>query len=956
MVALSANRLYAEYKHFNYNTMKKIYANIKSTVCCLVATLLLSSPMVSCSYDDIWNEINNIKEELAELRESLQTELNALKELVNGSITIKDVAQQADGSKVLTLSDGSKITIYPKGDKVPANIITTTTVDGVLCWAYYDGLGQAQPILVGGKTIPVAEMAPITQITDGVIEVSFDGGKTWILTGYDESTVSSIIVDVKVVYSDWQTDADGNLVPLYCELTLVDGSTVKVGMQNGKIIVPFDSLFVPYGMDVPISIEISDVADYMTTTPKGWECDVQHNVKQGNMILNFTAPTYEEVAAGSAVSSGVAKMMVVFNNGSSAIASIKLTTNPANIYFAPEGLYVEVGYGTNYMLCGLVSAGSFNGTTYTTACNQMLSGGSASSSIHELSFMEENTEYVLYTDLRSTALKAGSEYSFWYVVPRTDENGDMYVVAEEFCVETFKYSTVEFEVVETSYFDVTINFNVAGSEGYMLGYTKAEEFDAAELAEFYTEHPDYLNATKTDVEYLGSFTAMFDINAANLQEDTDYVAWYIAKSRNGVIIVDNVLNWPFSTNAFEQGGTIEVQCVGDAKVEYEYVELTLDTEEEHIAFFYNAMPSYMASAYPDDSYVIDMLVNEGVKKVSTESVVARYDGAKPGDKLTFFAVAVDNEGKFGKVFKQEYTTRKIEYSALTLEATLVDYKIDNTRVLVECEGAVAYRYVYARTDDEKVWTNRYGGSEKLAGEFMIKNLDASDVYNTANEKYALVDGHICLSGLTSGEEYVIVVAAVDAEGKLTAPKALYFSPIANIGVVVTREGNEAAWEVGKPTITVLNFEDNPLLFYQFAWLFTPGERTTAYSAAMFPANFVNADLGTNIDTVEKLIADIITSCDTGTMSEQGKSCEWNESGIYIRRWTEWEDTDGDGYLEAVEKSEEHPGGYHFFPYGSSGNTYIYTTWVGEDGNFHEPFAIDAKTGKEVDIWTGAIIE
>jgi hypothetical protein len=428
----------------------------------------------------------------------------------------------------------------------------------------------------------------------------------------------------------------------------------------------------------------------------------------------------------------------------------------------------------------------------------------------------------------------------------------------------------------------------------------------------------------------------------------------IAESNNTKILVDNVLNWSFSTKPFEQGGNIEVKTVGDARVEYEYIELELDTEEEHIAFFYNAMPSYMASAYPDDNYAIEMLITEGEKVVSGDTVVARYEGAKPGDKLTFFAVAVDAEGKYGKVFKQEYTTREIEYNDLALTATLVDYKIDNTRILVECEGAVSYSYIIANTADEKTWVKQYGGSVKSAGEYVIKNYDASDVYCTADADGALVDGHICFSGLSMGEKYVVVILAEDENNIFSQPQAIYFEPIANIGNVVKR--TDANWEVGKPTIEILYYEDNPHLFYEFAWLFTPGENTTAYSAAMFPSNFMNEELHTNINTVEKLIAELISSCDTGSMSEQGRSCVWNETGVYERRYVVWEDADDDGYIDEVEKVEYYEGGYHFYPYGTSEMTFIYTTWVGEDGNFHEPFAVDAVTGEEVDIWTGKPLE
>ena len=243
--------------------MKRFFMNAKAVLASVLMTAIVSSSMVSCQYDDtdIWNEIENIKKEIALLREMVETELYALNELVNGLVTVKEVKQQNDGSKVVTLSDGTKITIYPKGDTVPANIVTTMTVDGVLYWAYYDGMGTAQPVIVNGKKVPVADVVPQTQIVDNTIEVSFDGGNTWITTGYTESAADSLFTDIQVIYSDWQTDSEGNPLPLYCIFTLNDGSTMKVGMQSGRIILPYDSLFVPYGSNLPFSIDIEDVAD-----------------------------------------------------------------------------------------------------------------------------------------------------------------------------------------------------------------------------------------------------------------------------------------------------------------------------------------------------------------------------------------------------------------------------------------------------------------------------------------------------------------------------------------------------------------------------------------------------------------------------------------------------------------------------------------------------------------------
>jgi hypothetical protein len=221
------------------------------------------------------------------------------------------------------------------------------------------------------------------------------------------------------------------------------------------------------------------------------------------------------------------------------------------------------------------------------------------------------------------------------------------------------------------------------------------------------------------------------------------------------------------------------------------------------------------------------------------------------------------------------------------------------------------------------------------------NYNSYDVYKTEEPS-------IALTGLDMDVEYVVVVVAYVADGTYSEATSCYFKPIANIGTVVTRD--KAQWAETKPTVTILSVEDNPHLFMSFSWSCLPAPHTKIYTAAMYRDNLINDELGTNVNTVEKLIAEIMTCCDTGGMNEQGKSFEWQESGIYLREWVEWEDTDGDNYLEEVYHSEERDAPYIFFPYGSSGMTFIYTTWVGEDGNFCEPFAIDPVTGNEVELW------
>ena len=930
--------------------MRKIFTSMKAIVTSVVVMAVVAGS-VSCAYDDtaVWNEIKKIKKEIVQLRTDLDNVLNIVSGLENGDLAIRKVEQKGDGSQVITLSNGKQITIYPKGGGL-ADVITTVMVDGVRYWAIYDVNGKANAIYVDGNMVSVA-ITPMTQVTDGGIEVSFDGGNTWILTGYTESITDTIIANVEVVYSDWQTDADGNPLGLYCIVTFSDGTTMKVGMQNGKLVLDADSMFVSYGNTGEFYIGVQDAVDYILQTPEGWVCEAELKAKQERMILSVTAPTFEAIAAGEALSSAVVKLMVVFNNGSSAIASLRVSTNPATVTFASEGIHIEVGYGVNYLVGALISKSAYESSleTYLTYANEHINGTSHAD-IHDFEFWEENTLYVSYSDLGITP-KGGNEYYFWYAAPNTAGDDSLYIDMKDICAVNYKHVEPSLKNTQPGFFDLEATFAVAGYDedhDYMLGLCPADEFDREAIAAYYAENPEEFYASFSTASYRGGIAAFVDPNGAQLDPGSSYVLWYLNENDLPNVLVDHIYSWTFTTKAFQTGGSLAT-TVSDVVVEYTSVRATLNSNN-HIAVYYNLMPSYMATAYTNDDAIIKMLVREGGKKYTTESVNVEFTGAEADTQLTLFAVSVDTNGKYGKVLKQEYTTKGFVYNDLSLTTELLDYKIDNTRISVACEGAEKFVYVYAQTNSDE-WKKIYGGSKKKAGEYMIEFEGNSRICDTSDEKYALVDGCICLSNLEMGVEYAVVVMAVDAEGGYSQPQAVYFEPIANIGTVVKRT-DEENWEVGKPSIKILEYDHNPHLFTMFSWEFIPGPHTRAYAAALWPSNFVNDELGTNVNTVEKLIAEIISSCDTGTMSEAGISAEWQESGIYIREWTEYEDPDGDGYLEEVCKSEEREGAFHFFPYGKEDYSFIYITWVGEDGNFHEPFAINPKNSKEVDIWTG----
>ena len=98
--------------------MRKIFTSLKAVVAAaLVASMTLAA---SCSYDDtpVKNELEQIKDKLealtnrvAALETKLQSEVDAVKALINEQVVITGVEKDADGNQTITLSNGETITV-----------------------------------------------------------------------------------------------------------------------------------------------------------------------------------------------------------------------------------------------------------------------------------------------------------------------------------------------------------------------------------------------------------------------------------------------------------------------------------------------------------------------------------------------------------------------------------------------------------------------------------------------------------------------------------------------------------------------------------------------------------------------------------------------------------------------------------------------------------------------------
>ena len=229
--------------------MRKIYSTLKSVVAAtLVAAMAFAA---SCSYDDtaIKNDVEQIKDSLealtqrvANLESKLQTEIDAVKALIDGQVVIVDVTVDEDGNQTIKLSNGKEITVLaPVGCDCDSLQYRTTE--------------------------------------EGVLEVSADGVNWVAINGV---TAECVVVDVVV--------ADG-----IATITLADGTVFETAVAE---LVEFEAaksaIYVKAAQALAIPFAINDAVEDINVmnTPLGWKAEVVDTRAVGGMdyVLNITAP------------------------------------------------------------------------------------------------------------------------------------------------------------------------------------------------------------------------------------------------------------------------------------------------------------------------------------------------------------------------------------------------------------------------------------------------------------------------------------------------------------------------------------------------------------------------------------------------------------------------------------------------------------------------------------------
>ncbi len=353
--------------------MRKFFTTLKSVVAtAVIASMTLAA---SCSYDDsaIKDNLNKVQQEVdkvekdlaaltervAALEEQLAQEVEALESLINGKTVVTNV-ETANGVTTVTLSDGTTFNVYPECGVVDTDTDTNTYLsiaedNGVLYWAVYEMGEFKEWFLVNGEKVAVYDgndqdddvcdnpyqpeepIAPQFRVNTETmkIEVSIDGGETWVESGLEASAAGAQL------FTGVKDNGDGTVT-----FTLGDDSEFTVVKAE---VIEFNSaraqVYVKAGEVKDVFFTINDaVADInVMNQPLGWKAEValapvdeedENNAEVlaaggTEFVLKVSAPSKSFLKSGYAEKHGF--IQVHFNTEAGACKVAKLAVDLAEI-------------------------------------------------------------------------------------------------------------------------------------------------------------------------------------------------------------------------------------------------------------------------------------------------------------------------------------------------------------------------------------------------------------------------------------------------------------------------------------------------------------------------------------------------------------------------------------------------------------------------------------------------
>ena len=782
----------------------------------LLSMLVVPIVLLSC-YDDsaIWQSMHELENSLNELKAQLEGQAEAMSALLTNGSTIKSCVKQNDGSYLITLSNDVKFKVLAPGTNASA-LMAYKVIDGEKYWAIYNSAGELKELTdASGNYIPVSTQVNV-ETRDGKYVLVVNGQA--FETGYEVGEMVQVFESCTPI-----TDASGNVYAM--TFNFGEGRSVTVSVDGYKGVVfklenvgsvsrVVSEYYVPYGACQSFLIDVDGVRDYVMQIPYGWKVVERVDKQSGNTYLDITAPSKEIVASGAAFERGDLKVVAVVEGGDAVITKLVLSAEPfKKVEFSSTRLVAEPYDGIQKFVYGVIPAAEYSEDAVLATAQTLVSTSTDAPAGYAVA---EAAVDLTLEQILGKELDPQDVYTL-FVVPAIYQDGeDAGFFIDEALYQSYRVGAVVVKMAEPvpSLFDAEISVEVKGTMKMWAGTALKSEtlFDdiiygiVNDITEPYTEGLTYRGLAS---EYPAA-DANLDVD---FEPGLTYVTWCVPYDvTKSTYTVNDIVYKEFTTSSLVSGGTLKV-VAGEPVVTKSSISIPVSSEGA-AAIYYAYLTDDVGGrlgkteeGQNNDSKLQLMQKAETYSNIRESEIVAEITGVEPEAKMWLYAAAVDAKGNIGTVKCVSATLEKIQYNsiALSLDGNPGSDKIAYT---VTATGGTPVSYVYwVGTQQDPFWV-MCKKQKDIAQKYMAvyPELDAFTSLTRAHGEIS-ADGEITIKGLRLEEEYVMLVCAVDAEGKYSQAAYKKIKTLAaDLGNVAV-EGSEL-WNTAKNSIKIEWLEDS----------------------------------------------------------------------------------------------------------------------------------------------------
>ena len=888
--------------------MKNVDTMFKSVLSTLVVASML---FVSCTveYDDtaIRQEIADLFEKISKLEQKLDSEVEALKTLIDSKTVVASATKNTDGSWDILLTSGEKIVVYPEYQPEPQapelnnGCVTIVKEGDVYYWAQIVD-GQAVAIVDGaGNKIPVAHNAtPEFRVnpTTGDVECSVDGGKSWVLVvKAEEETEESTCIFINVVDGETSVDfylASGEVI------SVPKAAAIDFGVQAGKT-------FVTPGESAEVALKAENIDDLtVIAKPEGWKATIS------GKTLTVTAPAQEKIDAGEAELEGFVKIHAAGGDGKCMVGKLLVSASTASVLIEVVGedatIYNNTGLRWSGVAYGIATYEDFSAEAIAAAKNDYaLMAPEFTETQVTVSLKELYNQLIaqVYDPASYVEIPTGTSYVVWALAG--SDAWDHVYTADEVVYTVYTPAFLNVESTAVTFNSVEITAVGGGYAGYIVGVVAAATADEAKMQienSFGNWQMGWgmFGAELKELNYKGDILGFGEAYYPAVYPNTTYVVYIlplVEGKADADYLATDLKYFAYSTPNIEAGGT--------ATLTFEAVETTYSNIEVAIKGSENTTMIYSVFATADDlaayktdeellQYVIEYNSAYNMMAIGNEST-AYISSLNPGDAATVLAFAVDTEGKYSKLYKEEFKTNVLAYNSMKVNIDATASKVDVTTasIKVSTEGGtpVSYRYIAVDTTGYS-WKDEATTETQLAldSNWNVKTIAAADV----------VDGMINLEDLTTNNEYAFGIVAIDAEGNPSHATFHYFTPSLPEYPII-RSTNEA-YAAMVPTVESVVAWNSDYGAFDVTVTVTPAAGTTKYWVAVWDSESAVAPDSPAKDIIDNLMLKegqyygSVSGTEAATFAPSYKAGRTYDVKAVV--YVAWTDAAGN-YYEAVQK-------------------------------------------------------